>query len=97
MYVDFLFLQNSIEIAPAAKSKNFSIDKERTTDPLIRKRVPENAEGVAVLVGQLPELEKPASTFVRLAEGKLIPHFLEVWHMRYFTVFIHIQISPYFL
>lgn len=78
MYVDFLFLQNTIEIAPAAKSKSFSIDKEKTPDPLILKRVPENAEGVAVLVGQLPELEKPASVFVRLAEGKFIPYFLEV-------------------
>lgn len=36
------------------------------------------AEGVAVLVGQLSELERPASTFVRLAEGKMMPYFLEV-------------------
>lgn len=75
---------------PAAKRKSFSTDKEKTPDPLILKRIPQNAEGVAVLVGQMPELDKPACTFVRLAEGKLIEHFLEVWRMKCFTVCTHI-------
>ncbi|KFM66869.1 hypothetical protein X975_23152, partial [Stegodyphus mimosarum] len=67
---------NNVEITPSSKRKSISYDK--FMDQGILRRIPENAEGVAVLVGKLDELNEPASVFMRLAEGQQIPHFLEV-------------------
>lgn len=77
----FFFKQGVVVSSPYSRSKSFSVGQEKPQDLLphgIFRRVPENAEGVAVLVGQLPDLERPASAFVRLSEGRLIPHCLEV-------------------
>lgn len=65
---------------PTSKRKSFAYDKTLQEQNIqgIQRRVPENAEGAAVLVGQLESLYKPACVFVRLAEGRKMPHFLEV-------------------
>ncbi|KAF8793903.1 Band 3 anion transport protein like [Argiope bruennichi] len=70
---------NNIEVVPSSKRKSLAHDKtvEQNIQG-IQRRVPENAEGAAVLVGQLDCLHKPATVFVRLAEGKKMPHFLEI-------------------
>ncbi|CAL1266252.1 unnamed protein product [Larinioides sclopetarius] len=70
---------NNIEVVPSSKRKSFAYDKtvEQNIQG-IQRRVPENAEGAAVLVGQLDSLYKPATVFVRLAEGKKMPYFLEI-------------------
>ncbi|KAG8182792.1 hypothetical protein JTE90_009106 [Oedothorax gibbosus] len=66
----------SIDFTPVAKRKSISYDK--SIEQGIHRRVPENAEGAAVLVGKLDGLDNPATVFIRLAEGKQMAYFLEI-------------------
>ncbi|GFY34039.1 anion exchange protein 3 [Trichonephila clavipes] len=69
---------NNIDILPASKRKSVTYDKHLENIQGIQRRVPENSEGAAVLVGQLDDLDQPAAVFIRLAEGRHMPHFLEI-------------------
>ncbi|GFU39401.1 anion exchange protein 2 [Nephila pilipes] len=69
---------NNIDILPASKRKSVTYDKHLENIQGIQRRVPENSEGAAVLVGQLDDLDQPAAVFIRLSEGRYMPHFLEI-------------------
>lgn len=44
----------------------------------ILKRIPADAQGSSILVGEVDLLEQPAIAFIRLAEGVMIPSLIEV-------------------
>ncbi|XP_054706709.1 band 3 anion transport protein-like [Uloborus diversus] len=67
---------NNREFTPNTKRKSFVGD--RAAEPSILRRIPENAEGAVVLVGELDGLRKPASVFVRLSEGRSLQSWLEI-------------------
>ncbi|GIY74133.1 anion exchange protein 2 [Caerostris darwini] len=70
---------NNVEVIPASKRKSVAYEKTLEQNIQgIQRRVPENAEGAAILVGELDDLEKPATVFIRLAEGQQMPYFLEI-------------------
>ncbi|XP_018336032.1 band 3 anion transport protein isoform X2 [Agrilus planipennis] len=53
-------------------------DVSRKTSTSIIRKIPIDAQATSVLVGEVDFLEQPAIAFVRLAEGIIIPSFLEV-------------------
>lgn len=53
-------------------------DVRRGGNDTILKRIPVDAQGSSILVGEVDFLEQPAIAFVRLAEGVLIPSLIEV-------------------
>ncbi|KAL1432261.1 hypothetical protein MTO96_013584 [Rhipicephalus appendiculatus] len=55
-----------------------STDDLRKPDANILRRIPEDAEATAVLVGGLDFLEQPTIAFVRLAQGQVMPNLMEV-------------------
>ncbi|CAN7990661.1 unnamed protein product, partial [Ixodes hexagonus] len=55
-----------------------STDDLRKPDANILRRIPEDAEATAVLVGGLEYLEQPTIAFVRLAQGQVMPNMMEV-------------------
>uniref|UniRef100_A0A147BN19 Anion exchange protein n=3 Tax=Ixodes ricinus TaxID=34613 RepID=A0A147BN19_IXORI len=55
-----------------------STDDLRKPDANILRRIPEDAEATAVLVGGLEYLEQPTIAFVRLARGQVMPNMMEV-------------------
>lgn len=55
-----------------------SSDDLRKPDANILRRIPEDAEATAVLVGGLEYLEQPTVAFVRLAHGQIMPNLMEV-------------------
>lgn len=55
-----------------------STDDLRKPDANILRRIPEDAEATAVLVGGLEYLEQPTIAFVRLAQGQTMPNLMEV-------------------
>ncbi|XP_065304819.1 band 3 anion transport protein-like isoform X2 [Dermacentor albipictus] len=55
-----------------------STDDLRKPDANILRRIPEDAEAIAVLVGGLDFLEQPTIAFVRLAQGQVMPNLMEV-------------------
>uniref|UniRef100_A0A2R5LMG1 Anion exchange protein n=1 Tax=Ornithodoros turicata TaxID=34597 RepID=A0A2R5LMG1_9ACAR len=50
----------------------------RKPDANILRRIPEDAEATAVLVGGLEYLDQPSIAFVRLAQGQTMPNLMEV-------------------
>lgn len=51
--------------------------RNRRNDAIL-KRIPEGAQGSSILVGEVDFLEQPAVSFIRLAEGIIIPSLIEV-------------------
>ncbi|XP_060535032.1 band 3 anion transport protein isoform X2 [Cylas formicarius] len=54
-------------------------DVRRARNDAILKRIPAEAQGASVLVGEMESLEQPAIAFVRLAEAVIIPSLIEVY------------------
>lgn len=53
-------------------------DVRKGGNDTILKRIPVDAQGSSILVGEVDFLEQPAIAFVRLAEGVMIPSLIEV-------------------
>lgn len=53
-------------------------DVRRGHNDTILKRIPVGAQGSSILVGEVDFLEQPATAFIRLAEGVIIPSLIEV-------------------
>lgn len=53
-------------------------DVRKGGNDTILKRIPVDAQGSSILVGEVDFLEQPAISFVRLAEGVVIPSLIEV-------------------
>lgn len=53
-------------------------DVRKVHNETILKRIPIDAQGSSILVGEVDFLEQPAIAFVRLAQGVLIPSLIEV-------------------
>lgn len=53
-------------------------DVRRARNDAILKKIPPEAQGASVLVGEVDFLEQPAIAFIRLAEPVVIPSLIEV-------------------
>lgn len=53
-------------------------DVRKGHNETILKRIPVGAQGSSILVGEVDFLEQPATAFIRLAEGVVIPSLIEV-------------------
>lgn len=53
-------------------------DVRKAQNEAILKRIPSGAQGSTVLVGEVDFLEQPAISFIRLAEGVVVPSLIEV-------------------
>lgn len=53
-------------------------DVRRARNDAILKKIPPEAQGASVLVGEVDFLQQPAIAFIRLAEPVVIPSLIEV-------------------
>ncbi len=60
------------------ESRRMTMDAQEKAKSDIMKKIPEGAEGVTVLVGEMDCLERPVLSFVRLAEGVQLDGLTEV-------------------
>ncbi|KAF7271794.1 hypothetical protein GWI33_015378 [Rhynchophorus ferrugineus] len=63
------------------KEETYSVSNEdirRAHNDAILKKIPAEAQGASVLVGEVDFLEQPAIAFIRLAEAVVIPSLIEV-------------------